>query len=174
MSSRPDRRPAATEYEAYYSSYIDRTPDGPLVETMTAQIAEVDRTFRGLSPERAGYRYAPGKWTIREVLGHLIDTERVFGYRAVSFSRADPAPLPSFDQALWNPAGRYDERPIGGLVDEWIATRRATIAFAAALPDEAWNRTGIASDFPFTVRAALWILPGHVRYHLAHLADRYR
>ncbi len=174
MSVRPDRRPVPAEHEAYYAAYIDRTPDGPLVETMTAQIDDVDRTFRGLPAARAGYAYAPGKWTIREVLGHLIDTERVFGYRAVSFSRADPAPLPGFDQALWNPAGRYDERPIDGLVDEWIATRRATIAFAAALPAEAWDRAGIASGFSFTVRAALWILPGHVRYHLAHLAERYR
>ena len=173
MKATVDRRPAPTEHAPYYAGYIGLTPDGNLVKTLTAQIADVEAVFRGMPADRAGYAYAPGKWTLREQLGHLIDTERVFCYRATAFSRADPGQLPGFDQDAWTPLGRYNERDITSVLDEWIAVRRATVAFAAALPDEAWDRTGIASGFPFTVRAAMWIIPGHVNHHFAKIREHY-
>lgn len=172
MSART-RRPEPAEYQPYYNGYVSMAPDGDPVATMMAQIPAVVSRFSGLPNATAGYAYAPGKWTVREVVGHLIDTERVFSYRATAFSRADVAPLPGYDQALWNPYGQYHERPLDRILDEWVATRKATIALADALPDNAWDRTGIASGYLFSVRALIWILPGHVNYHLAQVADRY-
>jgi hypothetical protein len=172
MTIRPRAvRPGADEHEAYYSRYVGLAPDGDVVDSMTAQIGEMERRFRSISPVQAGYSSAPGKWTLRRIVGHLTDTERVFAYRATHMSRADAALLPSFDQDAWNPFGSYDTRTMDSILDEWIATRRSTIALADALPDEAWDRRGVASGFTFTVRACLWILPGHVRHHLALLEE---
>ena len=173
MPAARSRRPAAHEYDAYYANYISRAPEGDVVATMTAQIGELETAFRTVPVARAAARYAPGKWTLREVLGHLVDTERVFSYRATAFSRGDGGPLPSYDQAAWNPFGRYDERPIETVLDEWIAVRRASIALADAMPEEAWERTGVASGLMFTVRSLLWILPGHVAYHMEQVRTRY-
>lgn len=167
------QRPAPTEHEAYYSHYISLTPDGDLAATLAAQIAKVGASFGSVSPQRETFTYETGKWTIREVLGHLIDTERVFAYRATAFSRGDTNPLPSFDQAAWAPHGNYNARTLSSLLDEWAAVRRATIALVENLPDAAWGNVGTASGFQFTTRAALWILPGHVEYHLAHLRSAY-
>lgn len=168
------QRPDATEHDPYYLGYISRTPDGDLVQTLRTQIVDVERVFRHLPEERAAYTYAAGKWTLREVLGHLIDAERVFSYRAAHFSRGDTAPLPSFDQDAWLPAGDYERRPMTDVLDEWVAVRHATVAFAEALPEAGWTRRGVASERPFSVRSALWIIPGHVAYHLEHIERVYR
>ncbi len=166
-------RPAPDEYAPYYSRYISLTPDGDLAVTMRNQIAEIRATFGSLTEARAGFAYAPGKWTIKEILGHLIDTERVFCYRAISISRGDPAPLPSYDQDVWVRSGRYSERPIASLVDEWIAVRLATIAFVEGAPDDAPPRRGVASDNVASAQALLYILPGHVNYHFQTLRALY-
>lgn len=167
------RRPDPGEYFEYYGSYVARTPDGDLVATLREQVAVVTATFAPLDEGRASHRYAPGKWSVREVLGHLVDAERVFAHRAVHFARRDPSPLPSFEQDAWLPHARYDERSLASVLDEWCRAREATISLAAALPDEAWDQRGVASGRSFTVRAALWIIPGHVNYHLEHLRAHY-
>lgn len=166
-------RPTSSDHASYYGRYIDRVPAGDLVAILRAQIDQLDGLLRPLTAQQAAFSYAPGKWTIKEVLGHLIDTERVFAYRATAFSRADPAPLPSMEQDAWIPFGRYQERVLSELLDEWIATRRATIALVTGMPEEALSRRGVASDFEFTVLALLAIVPGHVIHHLDVLAERY-
>ena len=109
--------------------------------------------------------YAPGKWTIREIVGHLTDTERVFSYRATAFSRGDPGALPGFDQAAWAPRGAYNTRTLPDLIAEWAVTRDATLALLRNMPRHGLRRSGVASGNPCTVLALLTILPGHVEYH---------
>ena len=168
-------RPSADEYAEYYARYISKIPAaGDLVTIMIEQIASLNALLRPLDPVRAGYRYAPGKWTVREVLGHLIDVERVFGYRAASISRGDPAPLPSYDQDQWLPLGRYDERMMPDLLDEWEAARRANIALLRAMPVEALDRRGTASGVEMSARALIHIPVGHQNYHVDFLRDKYR
>ena len=167
-------RPQADEYAEYYGRYISRVPAGDLVAILTDQIQSLNALLRPLSPDQAGYRYAPGKWTIREVLGHLIDVERVFGYRAASISRGDPAPLPGYDQDQWLPMGEYDGRDMGEILDEWEAARRANIALLRAMPAKALDRRGIASGVEMSARALIHIPGGHQNYHVDFLRDAYR
>ncbi|MDX1997617.1 MAG: DinB family protein, partial [Thermoanaerobaculia bacterium] len=115
----------------------------------------------------------PGKWTIKEVLAHLIDTERVFGYRALHFARGDASPLPGFDQDAWSPTTWAAGRSLPSVLGEWQAVRRAFLAFAEGLDPELLDRRGIASGREFSVRAPLFIVVGHVEYHLAHLREHY-
>jgi hypothetical protein len=166
-------RPGADEYAPYYARYISLVPAGDLVFLMTQQIAEVVARLRVVSPATAAYRYAPDKWSVRDVLGHLIDTERVFTYRAIAFARGDTASLPSFDQDVWAAGADADHRLLPDLLDEWVDQRRATIAMARGLPGAALHRTGVASGVTFTVRALLHIPHGHVAYHLQHLTTAY-
>lgn len=166
-------RPAASDYAPYYARYINRLPAGDLVAIMRRQIDQLDRLFRPLTEQQAAFAYAPGKWTIKEVAGHLIDTERVFAYRATAFSRSDPSPLPGFEQDDWIPFGEFRERKIADLLDEWIATRNATIALVAGMPEAGLARRGVASNLEFSVLALLSIPPGHLIHHLDVLAERY-
>ena len=167
-------RPRADEYAEYYGRYISKLPAGDLVAIMADQVASLNALLRPLDPARAGYRYAPGKWTVREVVGHLIDVERVFGYRATSISRGDPAPLPGYDQDQWLPMGRYDERTMPDLLDEWEAARHANIALLRAMPVEALDRQGTASGVAMSARALIHVPVGHQIYHVDFLRDRYR
>jgi hypothetical protein len=158
-------RPGDTDCAPYYQSYIRAVPAGDLIAIARQQLPELGSLLAGLTDEQSQFRYAPDKWSIREVLGHLIDTERVFSYRATAFSRADRSALPSFDQAEWAPYGRYHERPLADLLEELTAVRHATVALMRGMPEEALARRGIASEREFTVLALLTIVPGHVEYH---------
>jgi len=167
------RRPDRSEAAEYYFRYIDLVADADLVTALTAQREEVLHLLRGISDEQAGHRYAHDKWTLREVLGHVNDTERLFCARAFWFARGFDTPLPSFDQNVAMAAGRFGERSWSGLMDEFAAVREATLTFFASLPDEAWDRRGIASDNPFTVRALAYLAAGHVTHHLEIIKARY-
>ncbi len=166
-------RPTADEYPQYYGSYISKVPPGDLIATMTGQIAEVMTLLRPVPEAKGNSAYAPGKWTIKQVLGHVIDAERVFSYRAMSFARADSNPLPSFDENAWiGPAG-FADRSLSSLIDEFVAVRSATVALFSGLPVAARTRKGIASGKEITVRALAHIIPGHLTHHLQILKDRY-
>jgi DinB superfamily len=166
-------RPDAGENADYYNNYIRSVPAGDLLDIMAGQIATLSTLLSEVDAATAARRYAPGKWSLKEVIGHLTDTERVFAFRAMAFSRQEIAPLPSFDQAAWVAAANYDERTVPDLLAEWIATRQASLAMIRALPEAFLTRRGIASGVEFTVRAALCILPGHVAYHIQHLRTHY-
>ena len=167
--TRPDR----TEAAPYYFTYIDLVPDGDVRDLLEAQIDDVTDLLGGVPPDRVDYRYAPDKWSIREVLGHLIDTERLFVLRAFWFARGFDTPLPSFDQHVAVQHAGSGQRPWQSLVDEFLSLRRSTVLFFRHLPPEAWERRGIASDNPFSVRALAYMGVGHVTHHANILRDRY-
>jgi hypothetical protein len=166
-------RPTSADHAEYYSNYIRLVPAGDLVEIMASQIPALRALLEPVGDADAGRRYAPGKWTVREVVGHLTDTERVFSFRATAFSRGDAQPLPSFDQAAWNTHGGYDERTLSDLLDDWTDTRKSTLALVRSMPAEALARRGIASGNEISVLACISILAGHVNYHIDHLREHY-
>jgi hypothetical protein len=167
------QRPQAEEYALLYAGYVDRVPESDVLEVLASQGEEVAGLLGRVSPEGERHRYAPGKWSVREVVGHLIDSERVFAYRALSFARADPAPLPGFDEQAWLPQAGFDRIPLADLVEEFVLARASHLRMLRRLSPTAWARRGVANQNPITVRALAWVMAGHVRHHLAILRDRY-
>lgn len=165
-------RPAAGEYAPFYAPYLARVPEGDVVEILDRQIAETIRPLAALGEEGAGFAYAPGKWTVRQVVAHVVDAERVFAYRALRFARGDGAPLPGFDENEWATAAG-DDRPLADLLAEWRTVRGATVSLFGGLAAEAWTRTGVANGTPCSVRALAAIIAGHELHHRAVLAERY-
>ncbi|HMH84234.1 MAG TPA: DinB family protein [Gemmatimonadales bacterium] len=166
-------RPEPSEYAPHYETYISKVPEGNLLKALEDQRRETQQLLGGLSEAKALHRYAPDKWSIKEVLGHVMDSERVFCYRALRFARADGSPLPGFDEKAWVPAGRFDGRSLKDLAAELDAVRRATIALLSSLDAEALTRRGTANNNPITVRALAWIIAGHERHHLGIVRERY-
>ena len=166
-------RPDATEYAPFYGTYVGKVPDGDLLELLERQRRETQNLLAGLSDTQALHRYAPGKWSMKEVVGHLMDSERVFCYRALRFARADEKPLQGFDEKAWVPAGSFDARPLTDLAAELDAVRRATIALFRGFDAAALARKGTANNNEVTVRALAWIVAGHERHHVAILRERY-
>jgi uncharacterized damage-inducible protein DinB len=163
-----------TEAAEYYFTYIDKVPSGQDVRAVIgAQLDEVLELLNGISEEKSLYRYAAGKWSIRESVGHLNDTERLFVFRAMWFARGLPEPLPSFDQDVALAGARFDDRTLEDLVQEFKAIRSATQRFFASMPDDAWAKRGVASGKEFTVRALAYIVAGHTTHHLNLLRERY-
>jgi DinB superfamily len=167
------KRPEPNEAAPYYFKYIDRVPGDDVVKALEAQCSEVLEFFSGISEEKSLHRYAPGKWSIRQVLNHVTDTERVFVYRALWFARGLETPLPTFGQEGPAAAARADDLAWSCHVDEFRLVRLATIAFFKNLPREAWTRSGVASGNRVTVNALAYIAAGHVAHHVAILRDRY-
>jgi hypothetical protein len=129
--------------------------------------------LRGFNEEKGNYRYAPGKWTVKELLGHITDSERVFAYRALVFARNDSAALPGFDQDPWVQYANHSNVSLKDLVDEFDAVRRSTIHLLRQLDPAAWMRLGIANNNPITVRALAYVIAGHTEHHLEILKSRY-
>lgn len=167
------RRPEPSEYDAFYRTYVDKVPAGDVLEILDREGACTVALLSGVPRERETYRYAPDKWTIRELVGHLIDTERLFAYRALAFARADPAPLPGMDQDVWAEASNAARRPLAELRDELALVRRSSVALFAGFDDAAWDRRGVASGCEFTVRAFPFIIAGHEIHHRGVLEARY-
>jgi uncharacterized damage-inducible protein DinB len=165
--------PERNEAAPYYFTYINRVESGDIVGQLHTQLEESLAFLRAISEEKSLYRYAPGKWSIRQVLNHINDSERTFLFRAFWFARSFESALPSFDQDVCAGAARADEFPWTRHVEEFREVRVATVAFFRNLPAEAWMRTGVASGNPFTVRALAYILAGHVAHHRAILEERY-
>jgi hypothetical protein len=166
-------RPAADEHAPYYARYVDRVPDGDLVEQLREQMAETGALLRGIPESRGGFAYGPDKWSIKTLIGHVIDVERVMAYRALTFARNDKTGLPGFDDNEWAVNSRCDARTIADLVDELEVVRSATIHFAKHLSAEEQARKGTASGQPVSVRALLYIIAGHERHSVAILRERY-
>jgi uncharacterized damage-inducible protein DinB len=166
-------RPAAAEYAPYFARYVDRVPEGDILAQLRENSAMLNATFAALDEARGGYRCADGKWSIREMLGHLMDVERVFVYRALCIARGDATPLPGFDQDDYAAMAGSDARRLSDLRDELRALRESTIRFFASLPNDAWARTGVASGNSISVRAIAHIVVGHTQHHLQVLAERY-
>jgi hypothetical protein len=166
--------PERGEVADYYFTYIDQVPAGDIRDILGSQATETLAVFEGISEEGSLYRYAPDKWSIRDVLGHINDTERLFVARAFWFARGFDTSLPSFDQNVAVSAARAHHRTWRSLVDEFGTVRAATLSFFLNLPEDAWGRRGVASDNPFTVRGLAYIAAGHVAHHLRILRQRYQ
>jgi uncharacterized damage-inducible protein DinB len=166
-------RPAAGEFAPYYGRYIDLVPGDDALEALATQIDGTLRLTRTLSDAQALHRYAPGKWSVKDTLGHLTDAERVFSYRAMRFARADATPLPGFDETTYVPAANCDRFPVAQLADAFGAVRGSTLAFFATLEPAALERRGDANAQAVSVRALAWIIAGHERHHVALLRERY-
>lgn len=171
MSS--SKRPDPSEFSPYYAGYVARVPDGDIVETLGAQVDATVALVQSLDEAKGSHRYAPGKWSIRQVLGHMADTERIMGYRALRVARGDATPLPGFDENLYVQNARFDERTLASLSDELALVRKATLAVLAPLDEQELGRAGSANGAPITARALAWIIAGHERHHVAILRERY-
>jgi DinB family protein len=166
-------RPADTEFAPFYAGYVALVPEGDVLAALEAQIDELRGLARSVAPARETFRYAPDKWSVRQVVGHLTDGERVFGHRLFCFSRGEQAALPSFDEKAYVAQSAYDRVPLAELLEELVTVRRGNLAVLRRLDGEAWGRVGTASGKPVTVRALAYVMAGHPRHHLAILRERY-
>lgn len=165
--------PRSDEYASFYASYVARVPEDDIVAAMTKQGEELTALLGSIDETRAAHRYAEGKWSIREMTGHLADAEAVFGYRALAISRGDRASLPGFDEDTYVRSANFDRWKMADLVEALAAYRRANLVLFRNLEELSWGRTGTANGSPVTVRALAWIIVGHARHHLAVLHERY-
>lgn len=167
-------RPGVGEYAPPFADYVARIAEHEdVVAALVTQLDQALARLQGIAEARGDYRYSPNKWSIKEMVGHLCDTERVFAYRALRIGRGDTTPLPSFDDQAYVAEVRAGDRTLAGLAAEWGDVRRATIALFRNLPAVAWDRRGTAGDHPISVRALAYIIVGHVRHHLQVLEERY-
>jgi len=166
-------RPTSTEAASYYFKYIDLVTSDDIVPAFETQMGEMLQFLGGISEEQSLHAYAPGKWTIREVLNHVNDGERVFSARAFWFARGYTDALPSFEQDVAVQMAQANNTSWADLVEEFKYVRLGTISFFKSLPDEAWERTGVASDNPVSVRALAYIMAGHVAHHIGVLREKY-
>lgn len=173
MSAPAPLKPEANEYAPYYERYVSLVPEADLVETLERQGTETVALLRGLSEEKGAHRYEPGKWSIKQLVGHMSDGERLFAYRALSIARGDSAELPGMDQDVWMAGVDFDARTLADLIDEFEVVRAATIHLLRHLSPEAWARRGVASDNEVTVRALAYVIAGHETHHLHILRERY-
>ena len=167
------RRPDSTEYDAYYTTYVAKVESDRVLEVLEAQLDETRTLLGGLDDSAGNASYAPGKWSLKQLLGHLIDSERVFAYRALAIARGDRASLPGMDQDDYVAAGGFDRLPLAALLEELEHVRRSTLALLAGLEDDAWGRSGIANGVSVTVRALAFIIAGHQAHHLGVVRERY-
>ena len=166
-------RPEASEHAPYYSRYVDKVPKGDILQLLKDQMDSTLWMMENLDEAKGDYRYAEGKWTVKEVFGHVNDAERVFAYRAMCISRGDTTPLPGFEQDDYVATGAFNTRPIKHLMAEYQGIRSSTVALLEGLTEEGWKRSGTASDFSVTTKALVWIIAGHELHHLAVLKEKY-
>ncbi|MDQ5838124.1 MAG: DinB family protein [Acidobacteriota bacterium] len=173
MSATAPARPEADEYASFYETYVSLVPEGEVVETLRRQSEEVSALLAGIAEERAAYAYAPGKWSIKQVVGHVIDAERIFSYRAMAIARGERQPLPGMDQDEYMAGADFEARTLADLAEEFSHLRRANVLMLRGLPATAWSRRGTASGNEVTVRALAYIIAGHAAHHLQVLRTRY-
>ncbi len=166
-------RPAPDDYAEYFNRYVGLVETGDIVESLAAGLARLVTIFEGLAPGAESHRYAEGKWSVREVVGHIIDTERILAYRGLRIARGDLTPLTPFDQDLFVAGGNFEQRSMADLIEEFAAVRQGTIALFRNLKPMAWDHCGSVGENRLTPRAAAWIIAGHQLYHERILADRY-
>lgn len=166
-------RPETTEYAEFYAGYVGLVPENDIVKVLDAQNDELRSLFSQIGEEKGTFAYAEGKWTVKQLLSHIIDGERVFSYRFLRISRGDATPLPGFDQDIFVEGTNAHARTLASLIDEFDHQRRSNILMIAAADEEQMSRTGTASDAAISARALAWIMAGHTRHHLNILKQRY-
>ncbi|MEO8573903.1 MAG: DinB family protein [Pyrinomonadaceae bacterium] len=166
-------RPDNAEYAPYYERYVSLVTDSDVMNTLGAQTTQLQNIFTGMPEEKGEFRYADGKWSIKELLGHLIDGERMFAYRVLRISRGDETPIEGFEQDGYIENAHSNERSFADLLEEFSLVRRANMIFFKNLTDDAWLRIGTASNATVSVRALGHIMAGHIEHHLTILKERY-
>ncbi len=166
-------RPEPGEIPPHFVGYVSKVTESDPVAVLASQIDVTTGLLRGLSEADALKRYAPGKWSVKEVVGHLADTERIMAYRALRIARGDETPLPGFDEKAYVPPAKFDARPLAELVADFRTVRTATLGLFKSFDGDAWRRRGTASGKPISVRALGYVIPGHERHHVEVLKTRY-
>ena len=166
-------RPEPNEFAPYYGPYIAQVPDGDIATTLTRQFDATRTLLSSLPEERGIYAYAPGKWSIKQLLGHVADSERVFAYRALRIGRNDKTPLPGYEQDDYVACGNFNARSLSSLLEEYTAVRNASVQLFTHFTEEEWNRRGTANNNEVTVRALAYIIAGHELHHAGILRTRY-
>jgi DinB family protein len=166
-------RPSANEYAPHYHTYVSLVTTDDVLGALDSQRLQTSQLLAARSERDGNFRYAPGKWSVKEVIGHLSDAERIFSYRALRIARGDATPLATFDQDDYIRSGNFGERTLADLSQEFSLVRAASIALFGSLADEAWARRGVASEKEVTVRAMAYIIAGHELHHRNILAERY-
>jgi uncharacterized damage-inducible protein DinB len=166
-------RPTPSEFADFYASYVSKVSGTDVLGVLESQRLQMLQLFAGRSERDGSFRYAPGKWTVKEVLGHITDTERIFTYRALRIARGDQTPLPGFEQDDFVRNGAFAERTLSGLAEEFAAVRNASLTLFRSFPEEVWSRRGVASQKEVTVRALAFITAGHQMHHRLILEERY-
>ncbi|MGH7560459.1 MAG: DinB family protein [Gemmatimonadales bacterium] len=167
--ARPDR----SECASFHLGYVREVPEGDILQTLERQLHATTALLEGLTPAQAEHAYAPGKWTVKDVLSHVIDAERIFSYRALRIARGDATPLPGFDEKTYVPLAGARDRSLVDLLAEFHAVRRATLALFDHLPADAATRRGTAAGAEVSVRALAWVITGHELHHQRILRERY-
>jgi hypothetical protein len=167
------KRPNRKEYKPYYERYIGLVPEGDIIKILKKQIKDFEKLCKGISPKKALYRYAPEKWTVKEVIGHIIDTERVMAYRALSFARNGQNNLPGFDQDEYIRSSNFNNVKMNDLIDEFCAVRKSNIFMLNALTEVETKRSGLANNNQVSVRALAYIMAGHALHHINVIKEKY-
>lgn len=173
MTASLPTRPEVTEYPSFYAGYVASVRDGDIRVIVREAREELATTLGGIPETRGDYRYAEGKWSIKTVIGHMIDAERIFSYRALRLARGDKTPLPGFEENSYALTAGSDARTVDDLVSELLDVRTSTIRLFDSFPDDAWDRSSMVSVGEVTVRALAFITVGHARHHLNVLRERY-
>ncbi|HEX8255541.1 MAG TPA: DinB family protein [Thermoanaerobaculia bacterium] len=167
-------RPATNDYSPAFAAYIALVPEDDVLSAIEQQSSITQKLLSSLDETRAAFRYEDGKWSVKEVIGHMVDAERIMGYRALAIARGDTQPLPGFEEDDYVRNANFDSWRLGALSEAYALARRSTIIFLQNLSEEAWDRRGTANGNPVTVRALAWVIVGHERHHLNVLRERYR
>ena len=166
-------RPQPAEYDPYYQKYVSLVPEEDILLALKTQIDELSKLFDGVPEEKGTYAYGDGKWTVKEVLSHIIDGERMFAYRVFRIARGDKTPIEGFEQDGYIENSHANRRRITELIIEFTLLREANLMFFANLELADWTRTGTANDVEISVRSLAWIMVGHIRHHIAILKEKY-
>jgi hypothetical protein len=173
MATLTTLRPQSDEHDPYYCRYISLVPEGDILATLRSQIADTQALLKKTGEERGNFRYAPGKWSVKEVVGHLSDAERVFGYRALRIARNDQTPIEGFEQDDYIRFGPFAHRSLAELLEEYTTVRQSSLCLFNQLDQEAWSRRGTANKATISVRAIAFVLAGHELHHRRILKDKY-
>ena len=167
------QRPQPDEYAHFYETYISLVETGDIIASLNAQAIETMAVLSRLPESQGDFRYEPGKWSVKQVLGHINDSERIFAYRALRISRNDPKPMEGFEQNEYVDNGGFERRSLSGMIDEFNAIRRATLLLFESFDNEAWLRRGVANQYEVSVLALAWIIAGHELHHRSILKTKY-
>ncbi|MFL6248590.1 MAG: DinB family protein [Thermoanaerobaculia bacterium] len=166
-------RPDATEYAQPYAGYVANVPEEDIFSALEEQSAVTQKLLASLDESKAMYCYAESKWSVKEVIGHFTDAERIFAYRALAIARGETQPLPGFEEKDYVRNAAFNAWKLGDLSEHYALVRRSTIVLFRNFPQDAWERRGTASGYPITARAIAWIIVGHERHHVKVLRERY-